>query len=158
MSSLCPLSRLLDHFGDTIQFLLRQLRSLHTEQRRDNVFSRPVVKSVDELFQRGLSDFVFRDCRKVDVPEVLFLMPHVTLTFEDSQLSANRRIVRLSGKIVHDLSGRRAFKPVKDVHDFALSWGQRGLAWLLHCANHYNRMLLYITHGAVLSKHFLSSD
>src|ERR1051326_7186194 len=95
MSSLCRLSRLLDHFGDTIQFLLRQLRSLHTEQRRDNVFGRAVVKSVDELSQRGLSDFVLTDCREVDVLEVFFLMPHVTFTFEDSQLR-DRKSTRLN--------------------------------------------------------------
>ena len=62
-----------------------------------------------------------RDHRQINVPQRLFLMPHVTLFFEHAQLGADRRVRGRIGKRIQDFLRAGASAFVQNVHDLSFA-------------------------------------
>jgi hypothetical protein len=73
------------------------------------------------VFERGSPDLALRDCGRIDVPQLLLFVTHVSLFFEDTQLRSHGGIMGLARKLVHHVAGRRAPMTVEDPHDLTFA-------------------------------------
>ena len=82
MSLSASFARLFHHVRNSFQFVLRKLGTFHAEQRRNDLFGRAVVESVDQVTKSGLPYRAARHGRRVDVAQADFFMPHMAFLFK----------------------------------------------------------------------------
>ena len=145
------LSRLRDQLGDASELLVGQARAFATQHGGDDLLGRSVEERVDEMAQRRFTRGVPRYRGHVHVAQSFFLVPHVPLVFEHTELRADGGVARIARELIHHLAGRGAAAAVEDVHDLALAARQRGAVAAVNAVNAVNGVGLRFGHAIFLA-------
>src|SRR5262245_11046040 len=96
-----------DQFGNSVQFLCRDLEAFLAEQSRDSFSGRAFKKCIDKVPQCRLSHHVSGNFGEINVTQTLFFMAKMALFLQNTKLRAHRGIRRLSRQPLHDLADSR---------------------------------------------------